>query len=153
MKHLLELCDQNDLHVPIRQILILLSNAVLGHSGKAIRDNLLTPDDVSKVLADDTRHLASVYNNLFGGNLTDYRRAETTIFTYLEKFQIGAETSNRLDNILIFEESHTQLREQYRRFIESDLFYGAVPSFLAAKRNYVEGGDENPDVAKEFLIF
>lgn len=32
LRSLIELCDHNGLHLPIRQILLLLSNAVLGHT-------------------------------------------------------------------------------------------------------------------------
>src|SRR5207253_221157 len=41
LKALFELCDYNDLHIPIRQILLLLANAVLGHPD--VRDHLMIP--------------------------------------------------------------------------------------------------------------
>ena len=34
LRNLLALCDYSGLHMPIRQILLLLVNAVLGHSGR-----------------------------------------------------------------------------------------------------------------------
>jgi hypothetical protein len=146
---LLELCDQNGLHLPVRQILILLSNSVLGHP-KA-KDHLMTADDVPRVIAENTRSLASVYNNIFGGNLSENRRGNSIIFEYLERFQIGRETSNRFDNILIFGESHEHLQEQFRRLVESDSFYGADRAYAAARRNYIEGTDESPEAASMFL--
>jgi hypothetical protein len=90
---LLELCDYNGLHVPIRQILLLLTNAVLGHPDA--KDHLMVPADVPKILSTGTVSKASLYNNMFGGNLSDIRRQGITIFDYLERFQIGHETSNR----------------------------------------------------------
>ena len=146
---LLELCDHNNLHVPIRQILILLANAVLGHSDA--KDGLMTAEDVPGILAAGTRHKASIYSNLFGGNISERRRSDSMIFNFLERFQIGMETSNRFDNILIFGESHPNLQAEFTRFLKSDEFYGADAAFLAAKREYVEGSEENQESAQQFL--
>jgi hypothetical protein len=146
---LLELCDQNGLHVPIRQILILLANAVLGHP--KVKDGLMVAADVPTLLAAGTRHQASIYNNLFGGNLSVARRGGSAIFDYFERFQIGTETTNRFDNILIFGESHSALQKEFDQYLANDDFYGADPAYLAAKREYVEGGDENPETAQSFL--
>jgi len=146
---LLELCDRNGVHVPIRQILVLLANGVLGHP--EVSDYLMTADDVARVLAAGTRHRASLYNNLFGGNLPETRRAHTAVFDYLERFQIGAETSNRIDNILIFGESHPSLQEQFQRYLGADDFYGADRAYLSAKHDYVEGAEEDSEAAHRFL--
>jgi hypothetical protein len=146
---LFELCDQNGLHVPIRQILILLANAVLGHPD--VKDGLMVAPDVPAVLAAGTRHKASIYNNLFGGNLSAGRRAGSAIFDYFERFQIGTETTNRFDNILIFGESHAALAKEFQKYLATDSFYGADPAYIAAKREYVEGGEENPEAAQAFL--
>lgn len=149
MSDLLELCDQNGLHVPIRQIFILLTNAVLGHGD--VKDDLMIADDVPAVIAAGTRHKASLYNNLFGGNLSENRRSNSPIFEYLERFQIGFETSNRIDNILIFGEAHPHLQAHFDRFLGADSFYGADEAFFGAKREYIEGADENPEASKHFL--
>jgi hypothetical protein len=146
---LLELCDQNGLHVPVRQILILLSNSVLGYPGA--KDYLMSADDVPRIIAGNCRALASIYNNIFGGNLSANRRENSLIFEYLERFQIGRETSNRFDNILIFGESHEHLQEQFHRLVGSDRFYGADVGYDAARQNYIEGTDESTGAANVFL--
>jgi hypothetical protein len=146
---LLELCDQNGLHVPVRQILILLSNSVLGYPGA--KDYLMSADDVPRILAGNSRALASIYNNIFGGNLSASRRENSLIFEYLERFQIGRETSNRFDNILIFGESHEHLQEQFHRLVGSDTFYGADVGYEAARRNYIEGTYESAGAENVFL--
>jgi hypothetical protein len=151
LRALLELCDQNDLHVPIRQLLILLANAVLGHSSSQVKDRLMTAADVPRVIAAGERRLASLYSNIFGGNLPEGRRSNTAIFEYLERFQIGRETTNRIDNILIFGESHERLQEQFDALVKSDSFYGADATYVAARRAYIEGNDENNDASEEFL--
>lgn len=149
MRALLELCDYNGLHVPIRQILLLLSNAVLGHPDA--KDHLMSPADVPKLIAAGTVSKASLYNNVFGGNLSDIRRQSITIFDYLEHFQIGYETTNRVDNILIFGEGDELLASYFAEFVAADRFYGADSRYYAAKREYIEGIDESDQKSQEFL--
>lgn len=149
LRALLELCDQNGLHVPVRQLLILLSNAILGH--RKVKDHLMTAADVPKVVSGSERRHASLYSNIFGGNLPEGRRSNSAIFEYLERFQIGKETTNRIDNILIFGESHEKLKKQFEDLIGADSFYGADTTYVAARRAYIEGGDEENAAAEEFL--
>lgn len=149
LRALLELCDYNSLHVPIRQILLLLTNAVLGHPD--VKDHLMVPADVPKVIAAGTVSKASLYSNIFGGNLSEIRRQAITIFDYLERFQIGYETSNRVDNILIFGQDDQQLGAYFDEFIAKDKFYGADDRFYAAKREYIEGTDTSEEKSQEFL--
>jgi len=149
LRSLLELCDHNGLHVPIRQILLLLTNAILGHPDA--KDHLMIPADVPKIIAAGTTSKASLYNNIFGGNLSEIRRQAITIFDYLERFQIGHETSNRVDNILIFGQDDANLGSHFTEFVANDQFYGADPRFYAAKREYIEGTDESEDNSRDFL--
>jgi hypothetical protein len=149
LRSLLELCDYNGLHVPIRQILLLLTNAILGHPD--VKDHLMIANDVPKVIAAGTASKASLYNNVFGGNLSEIRRQGITIFDYLERFQIGYETSNRVDNILIFGEGDENLGAYFDEFVARDQFYGADPRFYAAKQEYIEGTDESEERPQTFL--
>ncbi len=149
LKSLFELCDYNGLHVPIRQILLLLTNAVLGHPDT--RDRLMVPSDVPKIIAAGTISKASLYNNIFGGNLTKMRRQSITIFDYFDRFQIGYETSNRIDNFLIFGDEDDTFGAYFEKLIANDTFYGADDKFFAAKREYIEGTDEDENTAKNFL--
>lgn len=149
LRSLLELCDFNGLHVPIRQILLLLTNAVLGHPDS--KDQLMVPGDIPKIIASDTVSKASLYNNIFGGNLSEIRRQSISIFEYLDRFQIGYETSNRIDNLLIFGEGDEHLGHHFEAFIKNDRFYGADSRFYAAKQEYIEGASEDRESAEDFL--
>jgi hypothetical protein len=149
LRALLELCDHNGLHIPVRQILLLLTNAVLGHPD--VRDCLMTPADVPNIIAAGTVSKASVYNNIFGGNLPEIRRLGVTVFDYLERFQIGYETSSRVDNILIFGESDENLGGYFDQLVAQDPFYGADSRYYAAKQQYIEGTDESGEQSQEFL--
>jgi hypothetical protein len=149
LRSLLELCDYNGLHVPVRQILLLLTNAVLGHPD--VSQHLMLPGDVPKIIAAGSVSKASLYNNIFGANLPDIRRQSITIFDFLERFQIGHETSNRVDNLLIFGQDDENLGGYFETYIKKDNFYGADERFYAAKHEYIEGISEDGEKDKEFL--
>jgi hypothetical protein len=149
LRSLLELCDHNGLHVPIRQILLLLTNAVLGHPD--VKDHLMVAADVAKIIAAGTVSKASIYNNIFGGNLPEIRRLDVTVFDYLERFQIGHETSSRVDNILIFGEGDEHLGSYFDQLVAQDPFYGADARYYAAKQQYIEGTDESGEQSQDFL--
>jgi len=149
LRALFELCDYSGLHIPIRQILLLLTNGVLGHPD--VKDHLMKPEDVSGIIASGTVSKASLYNNIFGGNLSELRRQAITIFDYLERFQIGYETSNRIDNLLIFGEDDLHLAAYFDQYIARDAFYGADARYYAAKREYIEGADESGERTQIFL--
>lgn len=142
LRNLLELCDYNDLHIPIREILALLVNAVLGYAGKC-KDHLLVPADVPRIIAEGTVAEASIYNNLVGGNLRESRRESIGVFSYLDRFRLGHETTNRIDSILIFGEADEALQPYYQQYLGNDNFYGADVSYRKAQNDYVESPDED----------
>ncbi len=144
---LLELCELNQMHLPVRQLLLLVANALLGHPDA--EDRLLTCRQVPNVIAAETTSRASLYRNIFGENLPERRRESIEVFKVLRGFGIGAETSNQIDNILIFGEDDPELQPLYADLVLSDSFYGADSEYKAQRRSYLEG-----DAAKgreEFL--
>jgi len=149
LRSLIQLCDYNGLHLPIRQLLLLLNNAILGHPD--CNDHLMRPSDVPKLIRQGTVSKANLYNNILGGNLSDIRRQSITVFDYLDRFQLGHETSNRVDNILIFGEGDPQFGNLFDALVGSDPFYGADEAFFAARNGYIEGGEDDEKESKEFL--
>jgi hypothetical protein len=146
---LFRLCDYNELHTPIRRILLLLANAVLGHPD--VKDSLMTARDAAKIIANGTANRASLYGNLFGANLTATRRESQEIFQYLERFGIGYETTNRIDNILIFGAEDENLRDYYKLLVEDDSFYGATDRYRAEQKRYIEMPEANNGDRHHFL--
>ncbi len=142
LRALFELCDCNELHVPIRRLLLLFANAILGHPD--VKDRLLQAADISVVLHKNTTARASLFNNLFGGNLSEVRRDSLEVFDYLNRFRIGHETSNRIDNILIFGEADNNLKPYFDALLRTDTMFGADESYYASQRAYVEGDDADP---------
>lgn len=149
LRALFELCDCNDLHVPIRRILLLLANALLGHPD--VRDDLMQASDVQGIIQQGTTSKASLFSNVFGGNLSETRRESLEVFIYLNRFRIGHETSNRIDNILIFGEADSILRPYFDSLLGSDTYYGADPSYRAAQRAYIEGTEDGETQDRAFL--
>lgn len=148
LRALFALCDFSDLHIPIRQILLMLANAVLGHPD--VKDYLMVWGDIPRIIQSGTVSRASLYNNIFGGNMPENRRENLTVFDYFDRFRIGYETSNRVDNILIFGESDETIRPLFTTLLEQDRFYGADEQYRAAQREYVEGADE--DTSKHLFL-
>jgi hypothetical protein len=149
LRALIELCDNNGLHLPIRQILLLLSNAVLGHP--ECNDHLMKPSDIPKLIRNGTVSKASIYNNIFGGNLSETRRRAITVFDYFDRFQLGYETCNRIDNILIFGEGDPELGKYFDALMRNDSLYGADERYFAARDRYIEGTQDDVEDAKDFL--
>ena len=142
LRSLFELCDCNELHVPIRRFLLLFANAILGHADA--KDRLMQAADVTTFLQKKSTAKASLFNNLFGGNLSEVRRDSLEVFEYLNRFRVGHETSNRVDNILIFGEADENLKTYFEKLLRADTMYGADDSYYAAQRSYVEGDDTDP---------
>jgi len=149
LRALVEMCDLSGLHIPIRDLLLLFSNAILGHP--AVADRLMRPNDIRRVIENGTVSQASIYGNIFGANLTPTRRDSIPVFRYLNMFRIGHETTNRIDNLLIFGEADDQLKQQFDQLIAFDPFYGASKAYRASQQQYIEGADEADGATAEFL--
>jgi hypothetical protein len=138
LNDLLTLCELNGIHLPIRQLLILVSNMILGHP--KVKEQLMRCEDVPDIIDKNEISLASIYSNVFGENLTIRRRGKIDIFSTFERFGIGRESSNLIDNILIFGKDDPELNNFYSRLVLEDEVYGADNNFNEAQKHYLEGG-------------
>lgn len=143
---LLELCDQSNHHLPVRQLLILASNMLLGHPDA--KDDLLRCQDVEVVARKGRAHLGAIYRNAFGENLSESRRESTAVFDVLRRFGVGEETSNRIDNLLVYGHDDPGLAAHFDELFRSDPLYGATAEFGANLTAYLEGTD--PEKAARF---
>lgn len=134
---LIEISEQNGVHFPVRQILSLVANILLGHP--EARDGLLTCLDVPGVLERSTVGMASVYRNIFGDNLKRSRAQKTDPFRKLASFDIGGETSNGIDGLLVYGADDPELASAYQDLVLSDPVYGGTASYAQAQRAYLEG--------------
>jgi len=147
LRALLELCDHNEYHLPIRQLLLLAANAILGHpDGK---DSLLRCSDAANVVNAQRGEFGAAYRNVFGMGLSPGRRDNVEVFEVLGRFGIGEETSNRIDNTLIFGSDDESLKALFESLVRSDPLYGATSRYVTAQSAYLEGIDD--DASIEFL--
>ena len=145
---LIELSERNGSHFPVRQLLALVANSILGHP--EARDGLMSCAEVPRIVQEGRADLASIYRNIFGENLRPSKAEKTELFRKLNTFGIGAETSNRVDNLLVYGADDPAYREDYQRLVLSDPVYGATPAYSAAQRAYLEGAESTDRTA--FLV-
>lgn len=90
----------NDQHVPIRQILVLAVNILLGDTKKKDRP-LLTCNEARRRAREGEYRYCNPFNNAIGLNVPSEKRRKLTVFSALETFGIGHETNTPLDNLLL----------------------------------------------------
>jgi hypothetical protein len=148
---LIALCDQSAYHLPIRQLLQLISNLLLGHEG--VKDRLLRCADIPHIVSEKRIALASPYSNIFGENLAATRRDTIEVFEILRRFGIGDETSNRIDNLLIYGNDDASIQGLFDELVRADELYGAGDDFLKLQAAYLEGEEPETyqDICEAFL--
>ena len=100
VRDLIALAAANDQHVPLRQVLTLIVNIVLGDSED--QDNpLLTCARAHERAGANDYNKTNPYDNAVGGNLSEDTRKRYTIFSTLESYGIGLETTNQFDELLL----------------------------------------------------
>lgn len=138
LTNLLELSELNEMHLPVRQLLLLVVNSLLGHP--EAKEKLLSCKEIPAIIEKGKASLASLYRNIFGENLGDRERESRDIFKVLRSFGIGTETSNQIDNILIFGADDPALQSHYDKLVSADSYYGANLGYQVQQRTYLEGG-------------
>ena len=151
---LVELARLNGLHLPVRDLLALCSNLVLGYSyAKEAKENLMTCADVAKIQEAGNVSKASIYANAFGANLPKRRASDRPVFKAMASFGVGEETTNGADGLLVYGKDDSRLQADFERLVASDPIYGATANYLAAQEGYLEGheGARLDDGAAEYM--
>jgi broad-specificity NMP kinase len=146
---LLEIARLNGWHLPVRDMLALVSNMILGH--KDSKEGLMACADVVGIQDSQLTERGSLYGNVFGFNLPRRRAIKLPIFRALASFSIGAETSNGADGLLVYGNHDTKLKPAFEKLVANDSVYGATPAFVAAQCRYLEGDEAARLDAAEFL--
>ncbi|MDE9465093.1 hypothetical protein KKJ26_07030 [Xenorhabdus bovienii] len=148
---LVELSRLNGAHLPIRDLLTMVTNALLGHPDA--KEGLMTCADVARIQEKGTVYQASIYRNIFGANLKTKRAIAQPVFRILSVFGVGTETANGIDGLLVYGSDDSRLKESFNSLVANDIMYGASPSYLSAQRKYLEGGDgtSNDEGGNDFL--
>lgn len=137
---LVEIARLNGLHLPVRDLLALSSNMVLGCSdAKLAKENLMTCADVAKIQEGGNLGKASIYANAFGANLPKRRASDRPVFKAMSSFGVGEESSNAADGLLVYGKDDSRLQVDFARLVANDPTYGAGGAFRAAQDAYLEG--------------
>lgn len=134
---LVEIARLNGLHLPVRDLLALCTNMILGHPDA--KDGLMSCAEVAWIQEQGAVDRASVYSNAFGANLPKRRLADRPVFKAMAAFGVGDETTNGADGLLVYGKDDIKLASAFARLIGSDPVYGATPRLLSAQDRYLEG--------------
>lgn len=134
---LVEIAKFNGLHLPVRDLLALCANMILGHPDA--NDSLMSCAEVSAIQDNGAVDRASVYGNAFGANLPKRRLADRPVFKAMSAFGVGEETTNGADGLLVYGKDDVKLASTFARLIGIDPIYGATPRLLSAQDRYLEG--------------
>lgn len=137
LTELVNLSSANDKHIPARQLLVLISNVLLGHKGVP---QILTCTNIVKDVIKPEH--TNPYDLAFGYNLEDARRKQFGVFAALESFSVGKETYNEVDNLLVFGTYDNELL--FGKLVENDKEFGGS-LYADLREDYVEGDRENLD--------
>lgn len=137
---LVEIARLNGQHLPVRDLLALCANMILGH--RDAKDGLMSCAEVAGIQEQGTVDRASIYGNAFGANLPKRRLADRPVFKAMVAFGVGDETTNGADGLLVYGKDDVKLASAFARLISSDPVYGATPRLLSAQEKYLEG-EEN----------
>lgn len=135
---LMKLARANRMHLPIRDLLLLAVNIILGD--RQGQRTLLTCRTARNRAAKNEYRLTNPYANVFGGNLPERKRRQYQVFATLEAFGIGRETDNKFDNLLIYGAYDDS--EQFQKLVSTDSFYGAK-AYKPFLQDYLEGERKN----------
>ena len=149
-----EVSRLNGWHLPVRDLLALASNMILGHgNAKLAKEGLMACSDVAKIQEKGAIEDASLYGNVFGSNLPTRRAMSRPVFRALASFGVGSETTNAADGLMVYGADDPKLVDAFKRLLASDPIYGATQGYLASLLRYLEG-DEAARIdngAQEFL--
>lgn len=134
-----EVAKFNGWHLPVRDVLTLASNMILGHPDA--KEALMTCADVPRIQENQAIERASIYSNIFGANLKPKMR-QRLVFQAFASFGIGSETTNGVDGLMVYGADDPTLAGAFDRLLRNDPIYGATVAYLAALRHYLEGEEE-----------
>ena len=141
-------CDLNYNHITLRKLFMLIANMILGNKGdkkifnscEMAIEHYKTPNKKSN---------ASFYNNIFADNLSKSKRDQSP-FKELRELRIGYETTNNIDNFILF--GNIKFSEQHTIELSNPFF--DFNAFNGTKENYLnESEDENSTEIQNYLIF
>jgi len=147
---LARIADVTGHHLPIRGVFCLLSNALLGHPDA--RDRVIRPGvEATEIVKAGTAHQAALHRTLFGENLSPNSRRKREIYRFLSMLHIGEETTNDLDELLIFGSRDQELEKAYWELVAADPYLQRNPNFDGLVTRYIRGEMNDEEETRCFL--
>lgn len=134
LRQSLRLAAANDQHVPIRQLLTLVVNIILGDAKNPDKP-LMDCTTAKKRASRRDYSCTNPYNNAMGRNLRDDRRRANRVFSIFEVLGVGFETNNLVDAMLVQREP----KALHDELFSVEPIYG-VNLFDPLRREYLGGG-------------
>ncbi|MFB9149656.1 hypothetical protein [Roseovarius ramblicola] len=141
LKDLVEIAAADEHHLPLRHLIILVVNALLGNSQNP-NQPLMDADRAAGVTEPSDYSFTDPYSNLFGYNHAASVREGTAAFRALAEIGVGEETTNTIDDTLLDEERSKSLPK--------DEFYGE-PLIKQARADYAEDPAGQAGIIREIL--
>ena len=118
LRSLIRLAAYNDSHLPIRHVLLLAVNIILGVSGR--QTTLMRCRTAQSMVEEGVEATSSPYDNVLGLNLPNGTHSQYRAFTVFEDMGIGRETNNTIDGVLV----EAQPPADYATLVASDPVFG-----------------------------
>lgn len=138
-------CDLNYNHITLRKLFMLIANMILGYKGEK-RVFSSCEEAIAHYHGRFNRGDASFYNNVFGDNLSKSKQ-EQSPFKELLELRIGYETTNNIDNFILY--GDIQAPELHTQRLTNPFF--DFDAFNTTKDKYLEEGDSTQ--IQEYLLF
>jgi hypothetical protein len=137
LRELIRLAAHNDMHLPMRHVLLLAVNVVLGVSNRAT--GLMHCSTAHASVEENAAACANPFDNALGLNVAAVsQRQQYRAFTVFESMGIGRETNNAIDGLLV----DGVPEDRYKALVSSDDQF-AGKAFENIRRAYQRGNLED----------
>lgn len=145
---IIETCDLNYNHISLRKLFMLISNMILGNSDK---NSIFKSceESIKYFSSKNDRFGAAFFNNVFGDNLSQNYKNQKP-FKDLRELCIGYETSNKIDNFILYKHNGAEeLPILYDKILQNQFF--DINDFDKKRLIYMEDG--NIEDIEKYLIY
>lgn len=147
---LARIADVTGHHLPVRGILCLLINGLLGHPDA--KDGVMRPGlEAARLLKEGASYKAALHRTLFGENLSASTRNKRSVYKFLSMLHIGEETTNDLDELFVFGTRDTELATAYDDLVAPDPNGQRNREFDEMLNKYIRGDILNEEGNEKFL--
>jgi hypothetical protein len=137
MRDMIRIAADNEMHLPIRQVLLVVVNTLLGVRGQKVP--LMSCESAASLVNETKLSASNPYDNVFGLNLgTD--QGTYKAFGILSSFGVGRETNNLTDGVLI----DADPPDAHSQYVADDSVFGEA-IFKHVRRRYQRGEAVDPD--------